>query len=545
MGSYVPHLTKPDGFTPNDRELIQQHIAIHNLTHVKTKSGEVLGIRVPLNEKSIPLNDASTLKTRVNYLSVESFGLIDDSVTEVPGIEDKLVDAPVINDVQRNADGNPVNEHGETFGQHLDKVIHKEARPGEWQPAPAGAQPLPEAIEGAGEQEAPADHTVTHGDRAHAVLSASGAHRWINCTPSARLEEHHPDSSSDAAEQGTVAHELAEHKLRALMGIDTTRPESHWHDEEMEDHTDTYADHVMAELTRTQATSPAAFLSIEERLNFSHLVPDGFGTGDAVIVGDGTMTIVDLKYGKGVEVSAVENPQMMLYALGAINTYGMIYQIDQVRMVIFQPRRDNISVWETSITDLLAWADEVVKPKAAEAFAGEGQLQAGDWCQFCRHAPQCSALASKHFEVIPTEPAAQLIPEAPDPHTLSDHQIAQIVQHAGDIKKWLTTVEKYALDTANTGRSYPGLKLVEGRSVRRYADEDAVAKAVQEAGEDPWERKLLGITAMTKLLGKKKFDELLGQHLHKPAGAPTLVPEDDKRPALTVATPESVFTQLT
>lgn len=382
-----------------------------------------------------------------------------------------------------------------------------------------------------------------HSERAHALLSASSANRWLHCTPSAVLEDQYPDSSSAAAEEGTAAHELAEHKLRLLADLPTTRPVSDWQNEDMESHTDDYADHVMAELHRAQETSPAAFLAIEERLDFSHLVPDGFGTGDAVIVGDGTMTIIDLKYGKGVEVSAEENPQMMLYALGALNLYSMIYQIDQVRMVIYQPRLHNISVWETTVDNLTQWATETVKPTAEIAAKGEGELRAGAWCQFCRHAPQCTALMKEHFAVIPTQ-GAELTPAAPNPETLSDGQVATIVAHSGEIKKWLTSVEKFATAQANEGHTYPGLKLVEGRSVRRYTDPDAVAQAVEKVGEDPWERKLLGITAMQKLLGKKTFDETLGDLLHKPAGAPTLVPASDKRPALTVATPENVFEQL-
>ena len=390
------------------------------------------------------------------------------------------------------------------------------------------------------------ESSAGHQGRAHALLSASGAHRWINCPPSARLEDQHPDSTSDAAEQGTAAHELAEWKLLTHLSsiFAGPRPTSPWDDEEMEDHTDAYVDAVDVELARAREVSPSAFLAVEERLDFSHIVPDGFGTGDAVIVGDGTVTIVDLKYGKGVEVSAVGNPQMRLYALGAISTYGMIYAVERVRMVIFQPRLNNISVDEISSVDLLDWADEVVKPKAAEAFSGDGELRAGEWCRFCRHAPQCSALAAQHFEVVPTKPDAPAEPAAPDPHTLTDEQIAQIVQHSGALKKWLTSVEKHAQDSALGGHHYPGLKLVEGRSVRRYGDEQAIAQAVTAAGHDPYEKKLIGITAMTKLLGKKTFDELLGEHLVKPPGAPTLVPEDDKRPALTVATPDTVFTQI-
>ena len=385
---------------------------------------------------------------------------------------------------------------------------------------------------------------VGHADRDHALLSASSAHRWINCTPAPYLEAQHPDTASDAAAEGTAAHELAEHKLRQHLDLPTTRPVSEWDSEEMDDYTDQYADHVMAELQRAREVDKAAFLSIEERLDFSHIVPDGFGTGDALIVSDYTLTIVDLKYGKGVEVSAVGNPQMRLYALGALATYGAIYDIEQVRMVIFQPRLGNVSVEEISVDELTTWAEGVVRPAAEKAAAGEGELQAGDWCRFCRHAAQCPALAADMFAPVPT--SAEHVPAAPDPDTLTDTQIATIVTHAGELKKWLTKVESYALAQATGGHDYPGLKLVEGRSVRKYTDDDAVTKAVEAAGEDPYKpREVLGITAMTKLLGKKRFQELLGDYVHKPEGKPTLVPASDKRPALTLATPDTMFEPIT
>ena len=391
------------------------------------------------------------------------------------------------------------------------------------------------------EEDAP--EPVGHTARSHAVLSASSAHRWLHCTPAPRLEEQYPDSSSDAAAEGTAAHELAEHKLRNLQGLPSTLTSTDWVTEEMDDYTDDYVDNVVAELDRAQKTSPAAFLAIEQRLDFSHIVPDGFGTGDALIVGDGTMTVIDLKYGKGVEVSAVGNPQMRLYALGALTQFGMIYNIDTVRMVIFQPRLNNISVDEVSVTELMQWAENVVKPQAQAAIKGEGELIAGEWCRFCRHAPQCTALATKYFAPIPKE-ADEVTPAAPAPETLTDDQIANIITWSGELKKWLGTVEKFALDQANNGHAYPGLKLVEGRSVRRYTDEDAVAQAVEKTGHDPYEKKLLGITAMTKMLGKKQFQDTLGDLVHKPQGKPTLVPESDKRPALAVATPETVFQPL-
>ncbi|MDH4657337.1 DUF2800 domain-containing protein [Corynebacterium pyruviciproducens] len=378
-----------------------------------------------------------------------------------------------------------------------------------------------------------------HHDRAHALLSASSAHRWLHCTPSPQLEQQHPDSESPAAAEGTAAHELAEHKLHVLLNQPSERPENPLQNEDMDGYTDDYAARVIAELELATKENPGAFLAIEQKLDFSHIVPDGFGTGDAVIIAEPTMTIMDLKYGKGVKVDAEDNPQMRLYALGALRQFGMIYDIQTIRMVIFQPRINNINVDEIPVTDLLAWAEEVVKPAAAKAINGGGELVAGEWCQFCRHAPQCTALARHYLQPIPRK--TDETPAAPNPETLSDVQIAQIVEWSGEIKKWLTKVESFALDKATAGHTYPGLKLVEGRSVRKFTDQDAVAKKVEALGKDPWEKKLLGITAMTKLLGKKTFDAELGELIHKPAGKPTLVPVGDKRPELTPTSAETVF----
>lgn len=474
---------------PEERASLQASIREHEYTHVQDTNGNVWWLGGRVNKKSVALDDTRGDDTppRVKFTEVATFGVMDGTTRATP---------------EKNPD-----ETAETPGQE--------------------------------QRAAPAHH-----ERAHALLSASSANRWLHCTPAPTLEAQYPDSTSTAAEEGTAAHELAEHKLRLLTGQPTIRPESTWHSEEMEEHTDEYADQVMAELAQAQEASPAAYLAIEQRLDFSHIVPNGFGTGDALIVGDGTMTVIDFKYGKGVPVSAAGNPQMMLYALGALAQFGLFYDIQQVRMVIFQPRLGNTSIDEVTVGELSAWADEVVKPAAEKAAKGEGQLTAGEWCRFCRHAPQCPALAAEHFAPVPTT-GDNLTPAAPEPDTLTDEQISRIVTHSGELKKWLSKVESFALGRATGGHDYPGLKVVEGRSVRRYQDEVAVAQAVEETGHNPWEHKLLGVTAMTKMLGKKTFDEVVGPHLHKPEGKPTLVPESDKRPAITLATPENTFQPLT
>lgn len=487
LEAYSPIEKAPEGgWTHEDRDELQRAASTRDyLIFARTKSGKVWKIgRPPFNAKSIPLSDPRTPphggKQRLKYEELESLGT-----------------CPKVDDNDDQADT-------------VETTVAK-------------------------------TEPVAHAERAHALLSASSAHRWIHCTPAPYLEAQHPDTSSDAAAEGTAAHELAEHKLRQHLDMPTTRPVSEWDSEEMDDYTDQYADHVMAEFARTRETDPAAFLAIEERLDFSHIVPEGFGTGDALIVSDDTLTVVDLKYGKGVEVSAEDNPQMRLYALGALATYGAIYDVQTIRTVIFQPRLGNISVEENTIDELVAWAEDVVRPAAEKAIAGEGELRAGEWCRFCRHAAQCPALAAEMFAPVPT--TAELVPAAPDPDTLTDTQIATIVTHADKLKKWLTKVESFALAQATGGHTYPGLKLVEGRSVRKYTDEGTVAHIVSADTEhNPYKpREVLGITAMTKLLGKKRFEELLGDHVHKPEGKPTLVPVSDKRPALELATPENVF----
>ena len=374
----------------------------------------------------------------------------------------------------------------------------------------------------------------------HAVLSASGAHRWLNCTPSALLEADRPDSSSAAAEQGTAAHALAEYKLLSLLGRSAgSLPSSELIDEEMDEHTDDYAAYIMERLAQAREVCGDPFVLVEERLDFSHVVPSGFGTGDCVIIAEPVLEIIDFKYGLGVLVEAENNAQMRLYALGALRAYGHLYGIERVRMTIFQPRRSNISTTEMSVEELEAWASEYVKPRAELAITGSGEFQAGSWCQFCKLAATCRARAEKNQQLA----ALEFKP----PAELTDTEIAQVLSAIPELTSWASDVQTYALTAAiNQGKQWSGFKLVEGRSVRKYTDETAVSQTLDNAGVTGFTKtSLLGITDMTKLLGKKKFTELLGSLVVKPQGKPQLVPLSDKRPELTFADATQEFKNTT
>ena len=373
----------------------------------------------------------------------------------------------------------------------------------------------------------------------HALLSASGAHRWLACPPSATLEAGLPDSSSQAAEQGTAAHALAEWKLRrALHDAPTTKPVSSWHDAEMDTLTDDYVAFVQERLRDVRQACADPQVLIEQRLDFSHIVPGGFGTGDCVIIAEPTLQIIDLKYGQGVLVEAEKNPQLMLYALGALYAFGPLYAIDEVSVTIYQPRRSNISTWTIPVTDLEAWAEETVKPRATLAAKGEGEFCAGEHCRFCKLAPTCRARAQANLELARLEFAP--------PAELSDVEIADILTRLPELKAWAADVEAHALSLAvNQGKHWAGFKLVEGRSIRKYADEEAVAAAAEAAGvTDIWQQRLKTITVLEKQLGKKRFTEILGDLVIKPPGKPTLVPETDKRPALNTHGADTEFNPI-
>lgn len=360
----------------------------------------------------------------------------------------------------------------------------------------------------------------------HAILSASSAHRWMNCTPSARLEQEFEDHSTEAAAEGTAAHALAEHKLRKALKLQTRKPKSNYDNDEMDAYTDGYVAYVLEAYEEAKQRCPDAMLLIEQRLDFSGYVPDGFGTGDALIVADDTLHICDFKYGQGVLVDAQENPQMQLYALGALSIFDSLYDIETVTMHIYQPRRENISVWTISVEDLKKWAEQTLKPLAEQAFAGEGDYQPGAWCIFCKAAVRCRARAEENLRLAQHEFKL--------PPLLSDAEVGVVLDKLDALIKWANELKDYAQDEAlNHGKQWPGWKLVEGRSIRKYTDEDAVIEAANAAGyKDIFKKTLLPITEMERLMGKQGFTDILGKLVHKPAGKPALVPESDKRPAI-------------
>lgn len=360
----------------------------------------------------------------------------------------------------------------------------------------------------------------------HAVLSPSSSARWLACTPSARLCVAKEDKTSEYAIQGTSAHALAEYKLKKSLGQPTEDPKENltYFDKEMDDCTDSYQQYVIEKLTEIKQLCKDPVVLVEQKLDFSKYVPDSFGTADCVIVADDTLTVIDLKYGVGILVDAEQNTQMMLYALGALIMFDGIYDIETVTMTIFQPRRDNVSTFSMRKSELIDWAENVLKPKAELAYKGEGEFNAGSHCQFCKVKATCRKRAEYNLEL------AKYDFEMPD--SLEDDEIEIILSKADEFISWLGDVKEYALNQALQGKLWKEYKLVEGRSNRKYKNESAAAKIVEAAGFDPYEHKVLGITAMQKMLGRTKFNELLGDFIEKPQGKPTLVPISDKRPTM-------------
>lgn len=360
-----------------------------------------------------------------------------------------------------------------------------------------------------------------HSSRAHALLSASSAHRWLTCPPSAVAAEAYPEQDTEFTREGTLAHEVAEQVAGGvLFGVPYFVGDEL---KEMKDYAEGYADYIQ-ELKK----SNDAIVLLEQRVDFSPWVPDGFGTCDCILIQDDTLTIIDYKYGQGVAVSATDNPQMKLYALGALNDYGLALDVTKVEMHIFQPRINNISTDGLTVDELTTWAEKEVKPIAQKAIKGKGTYKAGEHCKFCPHAGRCRALTKVCTEYVETHSLRAAVP------VLAPHEVAEVLKMKPLIKLWLDRVAGQALTTLLDGGEIPGWKVVEGKlGNRKWTDELQVAAALKEAGysqEEITETKLLSPAGMDKAIGKKKVAELLEQHIYQSPGAPQVVPETDKRP---------------
>ena len=379
---------------------------------------------------------------------------------------------------------------------------------------------------------------IDHKERKHALLSASSAHRWLKCTKSARLEEQFPDTTTEAAAEGTLAHELAEAKLRNYYypadftkrklnnRIKKLKENKLWQNEMLE-HTDTYLDHIKKAAMEYE-TQPAVL--IERTVDFSAYVPEGFGTADCALIGAGTLHVIDFKYGKSPrgEVSAEKNPQLSLYALGIYETYKIIYRFDRIKLSVVQPRLDNISTWECAVEELLGWG-EYVKIRAAQAWSCQGEFAPdSDTCRYCRAGALCPARAGRN-----TNPEFS-IEELPP--LITPEEAGRRLLALEDVVKYQKDLQEWALSECLAGRTVPGWKTVEGRSVREWTDMEEAFKTLKENNIEEallYEKKPLTLAQVEKAVGKKEFVEIAGSFVIKPPGKPTLVKESDKREAIT------------
>ena len=360
----------------------------------------------------------------------------------------------------------------------------------------------------------------------HARFSPSSADRLIHCPPSLVMGEQFGQESSVYAEEGTEAHSLCEYLLRKALGGEPVdpRPEMQYYDAEMQECAEGYRDAVMEIYEQIRCECGDAMICIEQRIDFSAWVKQGFGTSDCVVIGNGKLFVIDFKYGKGVSVSAEENSQLKCYALGAYSVFSPLYEINEITLVIYQPRISNYSRWSLTTKALLTWADEVLRPAAELALTGGGELSCGSWCRFCKAKAICRKRAEENLALARYEFA--------NPDVLEDDEINRILAQIDDLVRWAEDVKDYALSEALRGKAWRDWKVVEGRANRKYTDDKKVAEAVTAAGFDPFEKKLLSVSAMEKYLGKKRFQEVLGGLVYRPTGKPALVSRDDKRPEI-------------
>lgn len=370
----------------------------------------------------------------------------------------------------------------------------------------------------------------------HALLSASGAHRWLHCTGSPLLEKDFPDSTSVYAQEGTLAHELCELKLMAYTGEITKRKltsmknklmKSELWQPEMDSTSEAYLDYIK-DITMSYTVKPV--ILTEKKVDFSQYVPEGFGTADCLILAGDTLHVIDYKHGKGVVVDADHNPQMMLYALGAMSELSLLYRFKFVHMTIVQPRVNNISEFTMTADELIEWGESVVKPKAEAAISGKGEFEAGDWCRFCRAKQQCKTRYESNDSLYPE------LSERHDPRLITLDELGEYLKRGRDMAAWLEDMKEYALSESLAGAEVPGWKAVEGRGSRAFTDTDEAVDTLIKNGIDEsvlYERRVLTLAQMEKAVGKKAFGELVGDLVVKNPGKPTLVEESDKRPKIT------------
>lgn len=369
----------------------------------------------------------------------------------------------------------------------------------------------------------------------HAKFSPSSAKRYLNCTPALMLEQQFEDEQSPYAAEGSAGHALAEHLIKKHLKIRSKRPVSDYYTDELLEAVDEYVGYCVEQIEDAKQECSDPVFEVERRTDISRHIEGCFGTADMVIVTDRKIHVIDLKLGKGVMVDAESNEQLMVYGLGVLDFYEILYDIDTVELTIVQPRLEHLSTWEISVEELKAWAESELEPKAQMALLGEGEFKAGDHCRFCKARFTCRARAEEYLKMAQMEFA--------EPALLSDEEIAEVLTKADALKKWAEEVYTYAQNEAVTNhRQWPGFKLVLGKSNRKYTDEEEVAEAAKKAGyTDIFKTSLIGITDMEKLMGKKKFSEILGNLVYKPEGKVTLVPESDKREAIQTATAEADF----
>lgn len=375
---------------------------------------------------------------------------------------------------------------------------------------------------------------INHSERKHSLLSASGASQWMNCTPSARRSEHLPDVESDYAKEGTLAHELSDIELKLYFGLITkeeynqkkTEIENHeLYTDDMPDNIEPYISYCIEQVNHHKSSNEWVEIFIEDKINLTEYIEDGFGSNDFVIITDNFIEVIDLKYGRGVAVSAIENEQLKLYALGTVHKHRLSYNMKDVKLTIVQPRKDNLSSYVLSVDDLEAWAINEVVPKAKIAFKGEGEFKVGSWCKFCKFKPKCKAAMEENLKVIKAD--------FQDPHELSDEEFIEVYNKKEQVISWLNSVEAYMLNKLLNREDIEGFKLVKGRSTRKFSDANLVAERLISKSfkeDDIYKPKVLrGITAIEKLVGKKEIESVLGDLIVKTEPKPTIAPATDKR----------------